>query len=320
MMLMRYPHMILDRTLAGDGLGQADQCVRYINDAAVKHVRESIGSDCKSDDLVLNAWLGDYPPDIITLAVAEVVGQEKLEELIAASEAANELWALACRAVIMGFQCKRLGQPQESFKWHRRGLDALEKLSASDADGEQRQAQDGLELLAFSLLSSANDATDASRIPRMVHVLQQDAAARAPTYASLCHLFVGSMALFGDPSSFGATFMRYLSALSTGARSHADSRMQQLCKLFLVSAGLMQPSISNTDWDWDTIFLDQNGENFVQQVYKFYTYEKCHNFLVQDQGTWGKLLCKARSGEIRRKARSGKRVRRSCTRLLADQA
>jgi hypothetical protein len=282
--------MMLDRTLAGAGLGQSDQRVRYVNDAAVKHVKESMGSDSNPDALVLNEWLGDYPPDIITLAVAEVLGPEQLEELIAASEAANELWALACRAVAMALLCKRLEQPQESFKWHRRGLDALEKLGESDADAEERQAQEGLELMVFSELSCANDPTDASRIPRMVHVLQQDAAVRAPTYASLCHVFVASMAMFGDPSSFGTNFKPYLSAVSTGARSHPDLRMQQLCKIFLVCGNMFQPCLATADWDWDAIYLDEDGTNFVQQAYEFYTFEKCHNFLVQDQGTWGKFL------------------------------
>jgi hypothetical protein len=286
-MLMRY--VMLDRTLAGDGLGQPDQRVRYVNDTAVKHVKESMGADSNPDALVLSEWLGDSPPDIITLAVAAALGPEKLELLIAASEAANELWALACRAAAMALLCKRLGQPQESFKWFRRGLDALEKLSASDADGEERQAQDSLELMLFAELSCANDPADASRIPRMVHVLQQDAAVRAPSYAALCHIFVVAMTMFGEPSSWGPGFKSYLSPLSTGARSHPDIRTQQLCKIFLAAANLVQPSLT-ADFDWDAFFLDEDGTNFVQQAYEFYTFEKCHNFLVQDQGTWGKFL------------------------------
>ena len=164
-----------DRTLAG-ALGQTDQCVKYVGDAAIKHVKEAMSSDGKSDDLVTDTWLGDCPQDIITQAVAEVLGLERLEQLVSAAEAAGDQWTLGRRAILAGYACQqRGGTIQDTYGWFRRGLDALEKLgSASGTATEERETQEALELTMFGVMSPASDPQDAARIPRMVYLLEQD--------------------------------------------------------------------------------------------------------------------------------------------------
>ena len=161
------------RSFDGGDPGQADQRARYVLDAGVKHIAESMSPDWKADELVVNDWLGDVPQDVITHFVAEVLGPERLEQLVAASEAADDLWMLARRAILAGYLCSRRNDPN-AFVWWRRGLDALDKLSTSSTDTEERQTQEALEMQTFMALCAATDPQDEPRIPRMLYLTEQD--------------------------------------------------------------------------------------------------------------------------------------------------
>jgi hypothetical protein len=50
---------------------------------------------------------------------------------------------------------------------------------------------------------------------------------------------------------------------------------------------MCQPCLSLDDWDWDRVFLDDDGTNFVQQAYDMYTFESCHSFLLSESACWG---------------------------------
>ena len=98
-----------------------------------------------------------------------------------------------------------------------------------------------------------------------------------------------SLAVFSDLSGYGDLFVMWLKTLAPGARSHPDPRMRWLCKMFIASAAMSQPCYTIEDWSWDAIYLDEDGTNFMQQVTDFWTFEKCHNFLVTEEGCWGAL-------------------------------
>ena len=108
-----------------------------------------------------------------------------------------------------------------------------------------------------------------------------------PGMKALCHVFTAMMKTFGDFAEYAPGFFKYASTVSVGARTHPDPRTRQLCKLFLASAMMAQPCYSLESWDWDQLFLDRDGTNFVQQACDLYSFEGCHNFLLREQGTWG---------------------------------
>ena len=103
----------------------------------------------------------------------------------------------------------------------------------------------------------------------------------------MCYVFVCTMMTFGDLSVYPSCFIKYPLVVSAGARTHPDPRMRQLCKFVVSSAAMFQPCLSLDDWDWDHVFLDDDGTNFVQQAYDMYTFESCHSFLLSESACWG---------------------------------
>ena len=93
--------------------------------------------------------------------------------------------------------------------------------------------------------------------------------------------------MFGDFATFPTEFIKYPRAAAAGARTHPDPRMRRLCKLFLLTAGMIQPCFSNEDWSWDELFLNEDGTLIALETLEFYTFDTCHSFLVRGQGTWG---------------------------------
>lgn len=158
----------------GNEIGTIDQNARYVATSAIRHVRESIGTDWETDALVLDVWLGDCPQDLISYAVGEALGIPKLEKLMDAAEAAGDLWALGRRAIVAGHVAKRLSDKAALASFWRRGLDACEKVSTEDQPLEQRQSQESLETVTLAALGTMNDPQDASRIPRMLHLVEQE--------------------------------------------------------------------------------------------------------------------------------------------------
>ena len=92
---------------------------------------------------------------------------------------------------------------------------------------------------------------------------------RNVTHKARLYAFICTMASFGDLSQQAVIFPAYVKTLGIGARTHPDQRMRWVCKFFLAAAGMMQPSLTNDDWDWDEYFLDADGTNLLQQTTEF---------------------------------------------------
>ena len=115
---------------------------------------------------------------------------------------------------------------------------------------------------------------------------------REPGAQCLCQIFMTIMSSFADPSVFPGGFAKALTFLSAGARGHPDTRSRQLCKFLLCSMTMAQPCYSHPDWDWDALFLDEDGQsNFLQQACEVYDFDSCHTILLREQGCWGQFLC-----------------------------
>eukprot|EP01047_Picozoa_sp_COSAG01_P016834 COSAG01_NODE_874_length_12972_cov_15.914343_7_plen_261_part_00 len=256
----------------------------------MKHVRESIGTDWETDMLIVDGWLGDCPQDIISYAVGEVLGLPKLEELIHTAEVAGDLWTLGRRAIIAGHVAKHQGNPAASLAFWRKGLDACEKISAEEIPLEQRQSQEFLEIVTLGVMSGANDPQDASRIPRMLYLVEQEHLDRCVWHSGampcracrrdngvcigrdaiakcMCQVFITVMSMFGDLSTYTGNFKKVAEILSRGAGEHPNQRMATLCKFMIANMGMAQPCYSMPDWDWDAAFLDKDGNSFVEQAY-----------------------------------------------------
>lgn len=157
----------------GNEIGAIDQNSRYVAQAAAEHIRESIGTDWETDELIIGDWLGDCPQDLISYAAGEALGLSKLEKLIVAAEAAGDLWALGHRAILAGHVAKQQSDTPAALTFWRRGLDACEKISADNVPLEIQQSQEHLELVTLAVVSPANDPQDAPRIPRMLYLVSQ---------------------------------------------------------------------------------------------------------------------------------------------------
>ena len=154
--------------------GAVDLCTNYIADHATSHVAAGMLKDWESDYLLINEWLGDCPQDLVSYAAGGALGLDKLGKLADAAEAASDQWALARRTILAGHIARHRGDILAALPAWRRGLDALEKFSAEEASIEQRQLQEALELETITQLSAVQDPVDAARIPRCMHLLEQE--------------------------------------------------------------------------------------------------------------------------------------------------
>eukprot|EP01047_Picozoa_sp_COSAG01_P017248 COSAG01_NODE_909_length_12785_cov_4.201876_8_plen_133_part_00 len=118
----------------------------------------------------------------------------------------------------------RQGDKKRGFELWRRGLDVINIV---DAPLEQRQQQELLEIQTLAVLSSANDPQDATRIPRMLYLCDQeslnkcvqchiggtdhailshglDVCGRDPIAKLLCRTFATMMMMYTDMSTVAA--------------------------------------------------------------------------------------------------------------------
>ncbi len=281
------PDLVPAWTLAGV-IGQPDRSVAYVRDNVVKHVREATTSDWTMDRLAVDSWLSDCPQDIITHATAKVIGIEDLTQLVQVAEAADdEQWTFGKRAILLGYLTRTSGDRSQWGDWLRHGVDALGNVPPNSLTPQQDQLKQALELETFSTLSVTSIPEDVKYIDRMRFLADQESLNRLPVAKGLVYAYLSLVSAFGDMSCFGREFVKFPKAVAHGARTHPDPRMRMLCKLLLCCAGMLQPSFSNADWDWDEIYLDSDGTTFTGHVCDFYTFETMHPFLLREQGCWG---------------------------------
>eukprot|EP01047_Picozoa_sp_COSAG01_P085807 COSAG01_NODE_19012_length_1037_cov_1.124733_2_plen_254_part_01 len=252
-----------------------------MSEASVKHLRKALGIIQETDELLI-ACLDDCPQDLITLAAGELLGLSKLETLSDSAEEDGDLWKLARRAILAGCIAGRQANVQARWKHFRRGLDACEKIGTQEISDKQCQERETLELVTLSLLSNASDPQDAARIPRMLALIDQEHLdkcvvgvssltlarllnlrilmhCREPVHKAMCQIFVSVMTGFGDHSKYPEMFAKVAVLLSNGARNHPDQRMRSSVKLLMTSLVMAQPCYSLPWWDWDKLYLDDDG-------------------------------------------------------------
>eukprot|EP01047_Picozoa_sp_COSAG01_P043514 COSAG01_NODE_3870_length_5605_cov_4.345260_8_plen_265_part_00 len=165
--------IVVARTF-GNEIGTIDLSARYVANATVNHVHESMSSDWEKDELITGQWLHDCPQDLITHAVGEALGLSKLQKLIDTAEAAGDGWALGRYTMLAGQVAKVNGDKSGALDFLRKGLDACEKLPAQDMPADQVQAKELLELVTLGTLCGSNDPQDFSRLPRMMHLIKEE--------------------------------------------------------------------------------------------------------------------------------------------------
>eukprot|EP01050_Picozoa_sp_SAG11_P013285 SAG11_NODE_1540_length_4722_cov_2.812243_3_plen_1121_part_00 len=278
------PDLVPAWTLAGV-IGQPDRSVAYVRDNIVNHIREATTSDWVTDRLAIDGWLSDCPQDIITHATAKVIGIEDLTQLVQAAD--DDQWTFGKRAILRGYLARTSGVGSQLGDWLRRGVDALGNIPTNSLTPEQDHLKEALELETFSTLSVRSAPEDVKYIERMRFLAEQDSLERLPVAKGLVYAYLSLVSAFGDVSCFGQEFVKFPKAVAHGARTHPDPRMRLTCKLLLCCAGMLQPSYSNADWNWDEIYLDSDGTTFTGHVCDFYTFETMHLFLLREQGCWG---------------------------------
>ena len=111
--------------------------------------------------------------------------------------------------------------------------------------------------------------------------------ARLPVNKEMGQAFLTSMMTFADVNTFTPNFAKVYEFVSVGARSHPDARMRQLCKFHLAGCAMGTACFSVPSWDWDKIFLDDDGAVMVEQVLEMYDFDQCHPTMIRSQGQWG---------------------------------
>lgn len=105
----------LDRT--SGGLGGRSALAQYVQDTAQKHISGAIqASEDWQSDTTIKAWIGDCPHDILTVAVGQVLGVEKLETLASVAEAADDHWLTARIAILAGHVAHQNSQPVKKIR------------------------------------------------------------------------------------------------------------------------------------------------------------------------------------------------------------
>ena len=72
-----------------------DAVTAYVMDNSLHHVRESHQGATDSNDLLMS-WLVDQPQDLLSDAVAAVLGEEQLTASAEAAEVSNDMWMASC--------------------------------------------------------------------------------------------------------------------------------------------------------------------------------------------------------------------------------
>lgn len=269
-----------------------DAVVNYIIRHCEWHVKETLERDWAADqDLI--AWLSDYAmmQDAVPLAIAAVLGIERVSELAQRAEQDGDWWTAALRWSALAIQVLASGNPSQAANFFRKCAACLEAVE-QPAQPSQQRARDRLELsTVLSILMFWNPADLPVYTSRLVAACQTEVAKEDPeSVARGIHI-----------SEYYTYFPRAhrgdgenLRLMCQGGIKHALSLIRPALALprgsfrrtVLLAEGCAFSTVNffalfalYADMDWDEL-CGEHG-SYIKELHAFYDFDMMHSRIIE---------------------------------------